>query len=208
MTMMVVGLSRGIMGLNRVVLHGAERFEQARRSERGLLTFSNHVSLFDDPLLTACFSRARFRDVRWIAADALNFFGDPLRAALFNTGRAVPIVRGVGVEQPGMRFLTQRLRAGDWVHVFPEGGRTRDPQADLRRPFKQGMAHLIHSAHPLLLPFRHRGMHDVLPIGARLPRTGRPVDVRFGAITDSRETLAAQDVEAITRWAEDTLSAL
>lgn len=208
MTWLVATVSRRLMDLNDVHFEGVERFQEARDTGRGLLTFSNHVSLFDDPWLTSCFSPTRVADTRWIAADALNFFGDTLRAAVFNTGRAVPIARGVGVQQPGMAFLRDRLVDGDWVHVFPEGGRTRDPQAALRRPFKQGMAHLIQQASPLVLPFRHRGMQQILPVGAYRPRTGKRVDVRFGEVHDSATGLATRDVEAVTRWAEETLSDL
>ena len=34
--------------------------------------------------------------------------------------------RGAGLEQAGMRAAEARLAAGDWVHVFPEGTRSRD----------------------------------------------------------------------------------
>ena len=34
--------------------------------------------------------------------------------------------RGAGLQQPGMLAAEQRLAAGDWVHVFPEGTRTKD----------------------------------------------------------------------------------
>lgn len=34
--------------------------------------------------------------------------------------------RGAGLDQAGMRAAEARLAAGDWVHVFPEGTRSRD----------------------------------------------------------------------------------
>jgi monolysocardiolipin acyltransferase len=190
--------------LNTLNLHGREHWYRAREHGRGLLTFSNHVSLFDDPLLTACFASHDVRTTRWISADALNFFGDPVRAAIFNTGKAVPIVRGVGLDQPGMHFLADRLRDGEWVHVFPEGGRTREAGAALRLPMKPGLAHLVRDAKPMLLPFRHWGMERVLPIGATVPRRGQQVDVVFGPGVDGAE-LADWSVAQITDWVEDTL---
>ena len=197
---------------NTVEVSGSERLEQAqdlaRAQGRGLLTYSNHVSLFDDPWLTACFVDPPWEHLRWVAADSRNFFGSSWKAALFNAGKCVPIVRGAGIEQPGMAFLEQRLRAGDWVHVFPEGGRTREPGAQLRRPFKTGMAHLIRAAAPVLLPFAHRGMEQVLPLGAWLPRTGQRICVAFGAPVESERALAARSVAALTRHAEETLTAL
>ena len=194
--------------LNRVEVHGRHRLEQARAAQaegRGLLTFSNHVGLFDDPWLLACFAGPGWQGLRWMPADAHNFFGTPLKARVFNAGKAVPLVRGAGLEQPGMEFLRERLSRGDWVHLFPEGGRSRDPEGRLCTPFKGGLAHLIQVARPLVLPFHHQGMHRVLPVGARVPRIGQRVVVRFGAVLASDQELADQAPQAITAWAEREL---
>ncbi len=204
--------SRGLMQrLNKLEVFGRERLEQARRLQgpgHGLLTFANHAAMFDDPWLTACIGGHDWPSMRWVAVDAENFFGTPMKARLFNTGKAVPIVRGAGLDQPGMDFLIERLKAGDWVHVFPEGTRSREPDSRLRRPLKPGMAYLVERAQPLLLAFHHRGMHDVLPIGARFPRFGKRVTVRFGDVCDSSDGLARQSTQAITAWAETQLLAL
>lgn len=195
-------------GGNRLRILGGECLPQARATGRGLLTFSNHVALFDDPLLTACMDYGDWHGMRWIAADAVNFFGGSLRSVLFNAGKCVPVVRGAGWEQPGMDFLAERLRLGDWVHVFPEGGRTRVPGARLQRPFKPGMARLIRASRPLLLPFHHLGMEAVMPLGAWFPRLGKPVRVHFGELVDSAEGLAERTLEEITAWAEEVLGAM
>ncbi|HCH65286.1 MAG: hypothetical protein CL927_08985 [Deltaproteobacteria bacterium] len=203
----VAGLSRVLMlRLNRVDIHGRSRLDEARALQepgRGLLTFSNHVSLFDDPWLLSCFSGAEWVALRWIAADAINFFGSPWKARLFNAGKAVPIVRGAGIDQPGMTFLVERLQAGDWVHIFPEGGRSREPEGRLRRPLKAGLAELVQRSKPLLLGFHHRGMHAVAPIGSWVPRIGQRVRVRFGEPKDS--TSLASDPRALMQWVEAEL---
>ena len=193
--------------LNDLEVHHVERLHEARASGRPLITFSNHVSLFDDPLLPGSLLRGSWESLRWCATDASNFFSNPVSRWFFSAGKGVPIVRGDGINQPGMHFLAHRLSLGDWVHVFPEGGRSRDPHA-LRLPLKRGMATLIQSARPLLLPYHHWGMERVLPIGSRIPRIGQSVSVRFGPITDSDEGLADQSVDAITAWAEGQLLAL
>lgn len=193
---------------NRVTLVHGERLDAARAAPRGLLTFSNHVSLFDDPWLTACLSGAEWSSLRWIAADATNFFGTRWKAAFFGAGKCVPVVRGIGRDQPGMAFLAARLRAGDWVHVFPEGGRSREPGGALQTPLKGGLAQLIQASSPLVLPFFHVGMHEVLPIGARLPRFGNDVHLVFGALRDAADGLASSTASDITAWAEATLHAL
>ena len=96
--------------MNTLVTVKEAQLTLARDSDRGRLTFSNHISLFDDPLLTACLSDANWSRARQIAADAQNFFGTPLLAAVFHAGKCVPIVRGAGVQQPGMDFLNAGTR--------------------------------------------------------------------------------------------------
>ena len=191
MSVLVVRLSKLIMNsLNTMTIEGVERFEAlAERGGRGLLTFSNYVSLFDDPLIVSNFSLPRYKSIRWIAADAINFFGSPFKSWVFTAGKAVPIVRGSGLEQPGLAFLEDRLGEGAWVHIFPEGGRTRDPRALMSHPFKSGIGRLMTEAQPNALPFYHYGMHEILPVGAKLPRRGRTVRVLFGDAIDCNDGL-------------------
>jgi monolysocardiolipin acyltransferase len=217
---LVVQLSRWTMrGLNRLTFDGQDRWESAfAAADSGVLSFSNHVSLFDDPLLISNLGQTRYSQVRWIPADHLNFFGSWLKGLLFSCGKCVPIIRGGGLDQPGFTFLLERLRAGDWVHIFPEGGRTRESGARLRSPFKTGIGRLLVEAQPIAMPFYHRGMHEILPIGSRLPRWGNEVDVLFGEPTridedwlhqldmDSDDPAARRD--RATAWAEATLMAL
>lgn len=210
LTHLVVAASRlWMQRLNTLAIEDEDRFLAARIPGRGLLTFSNHVSLFDDPLVTSCiFPSAEWSRVRWVAADALNFFGTPLRAAVFNAGKCVPVVRGAGVDQLGMKFLAKRLKAGDWVHIFPEGGRSRDLHAGLRTPLKTGLAELVRASRPIVLPFYHHGMDDVLPIGGRFPRPGKTVSVLFGEAEDSNVALSERSVGEISEWAAQRLLAL
>ena len=203
---LVAFLSRLLMRRgNQLEVLQAEHLNWALSQDRGLLSFSNHVSLFDDPWLTACLSQPSWKNLRWIAADAQNFFGTPFKAMIFNTGKCVPVFRGLGSDQPGMSFLADRLAVGEWVHIFPEGGRTRDPKAGLRLPLKNGMAQLIQASEPLLLPFYHQGMDSVLPVGARIPRLGQNVRVIVGEVLDGSAGLAHQSQEEIMTRVEQLL---
>lgn len=171
--------------MNRLDIEGREHLDSLReRAGRGLLTISNHVSLYDDPLLTSNFARMSYDKIRWVGADALNFFGSGRKAWFFGSGRVVPIVRGGGINQPGMQFLRDRLAEGEWVHMFPEGGRTRDPEGRMMPEFKNGIGWLIAQAKPLVLPFYHHGMMGILPVGAGIPRPGNRVRVVFNEPVD------------------------
>jgi len=182
----VITTSRLVMtGMNHLSIENRERFEAVQeRGGRGLLTFSNHVSLFDDPLLTSSIVSGPYSSIRWVGADAINFFGGRFKAWLFTAGRSVPIMRGSGLDQPGMHYLCDRLREGDWVHLLPEGGRTRDPEARMLPSFKAGIGMLIARSKPLALPFYHYGMQGVLPVGAVRPRSGHTVRMVFGETID------------------------
>ncbi len=185
---LVVGISRFVTTrMNSLTIEGMERFTSLQDRGSGLLTFSNHVSLFDDPLLISNLTIGPYGDIRWVAADSLNFFGSPSKAFIFSRGKAVPIVRGGGLAQTGFTFLRDRLREGAWVHIFPEGGRTRDPRALLTTPFRPGIGRLIAESHPIGLPFYHYGMHRILPLGAKAPRRGHTVRLVFGDAIDYGE---------------------
>ena len=171
--------------MNSLTFEGKARWDElfesrGSTSHRGLLSFSNHVSLFDDPLLISALGHYSFIDARWIGADHINFFSSAIKGVIFSAGKCVPMIRGAGLNQPGFDFLKQRLLAGDWVHLFPEGGRSREAQGMLKRPFKRGIGRLIHEARPILMPFYHYGMHEVLPIGSVVPRVKKKIKVLFG----------------------------
>ena len=204
---LVMRLSQWVMQRrNRMSIDGLERLRALHdRDERGLLTFSNHVSRLDDPLLISnCgLDELPYDRMRWVSADALTLFGTRTSAFIFSAGKCVPTVRGGGLEQPALIFLRDRLRDGAWIHIFPEGGANRDPRARLRHPLKAGIGRLIDETHPLVLPFYHYGMHRVAP-HRQLPGRGQHVHVLFGKAVDCDRTfverLAGSADDRRTRW--------
>lgn len=201
--------------LNRVEVINKDVFlKTEERGKRALITFSNHVSLFDDPLLLACFGPVKIVGSRYIAADAQNFFSRKFTGFLFGQGRCVPIVRGAGMQQPGFDYLKKILFDGGWVHIFPEGTRNRNPEEGIQNNFTHGIAHLILASKPIALPFYHLGMENILPVGAHFPRIGKSVRVQFGETVDLDDTgtkalfgenvfepsQSRESVQKITEW--------
>jgi monolysocardiolipin acyltransferase len=77
--------------------------------------------------------------------------------------------------------MAERLRThGDWLHVFPEGKVRQDGRMN---KLKSGLAHVlcgIADAQPVVLPFHHRGMEEVLRVKTFVPHVGKRVNVLVG----------------------------
>lgn len=123
-----------------MVKHASRLKELADGSEgrRPIISVANHISCVDDPLVWG----PRFwepvlvkRGMRWVLAADNICFTNRLSTWFFSLGQGIPIHRGSGVHQEGIRFATRILDKGGWVHVFPEGKVHQDGKL---HPFKWG----------------------------------------------------------------------
>lgn len=160
---------------------------------RPLITVSNHVAAMDDPLLLAALtplsSAIQPGAMRWSLCATDRCFKNGLMAAFFRAGQVLPVERGRGMQQPGMRAAQARLAAGEWVHIFPEG--TRSGDGETMGSIKAGIGRLIAScqeANPIVVPIMHHGMQHVMPRGCKLPVPGHTVQVLIG------EPIAVADI--------------
>nr|BAN21073.1 taz protein [Riptortus pedestris] len=157
-----------------------------------VITISNHHSCFDDPgiwgalNLKLLFSK---RKMRWSLAAHDICFTNSFHSYFFMLGKCLPVVRGKGVYQEAIDFCIERLKYGDWVHIFPEGRVNLEKQF-IR--FKWGVGRLIYESPitPIIIPIWHIGMEDILP--NKTPyifRAGKLLTLNFGKPIDLSSVL-------------------
>ncbi|KAJ7555685.1 hypothetical protein O6H91_05G050700 [Diphasiastrum complanatum] len=175
-------------GLNRTEVYGAEKLQNAilkRSSCQGLVTVSNHVASMDDPLVLSSLLSPRLladaTSLRWTLCATDRCFTSATTSAFFRAVKVLPLARGQGIYQQGLDMALGKLNRGDWVHIFPEGSRSRNGGKTIESA-KRGVGRLIYDAEntPLVVPFVHTGMQEVMPIGSKFPAIGKKVVVLVG----------------------------
>nr|XP_043628303.1 tafazzin isoform X2 [Erigeron canadensis] len=182
-------------GLNHVQIYGGEKLQQAlvsRPDKTPLITVSNHIASIDDPLVIAALLPSSVlmhaRNLRWTLCATDRCFRNPVTSAFFKSVKVLPVSRGEGIYQKGMDIAIAKLNRGGWVHIFPEGSRSRDGGRTMGS-IKRGTARLILDADnaPIVVPFVHVGMQEIMPIGATIPRVGKTVTVLVGDPIDFKD---------------------
>jgi len=180
--------------LNSTTITGADIFEHHtvhRPPGTGLITVSNHTSTIDDPFLISTIIPWSFfwtehshHGNRWSICAKEICYKNWLLGQFFSSGKTLPIERGAGIEQPVMQIVAREVSKGGWLHIFPEGKVVR---TGMLGPLRWGVGRVICDATihsngqpPVVLPFYHTGMGDVLPAGATIPRAGKEVEVVVG----------------------------
>ncbi|BBN00060.1 monolysocardiolipin acyltransferase [Marchantia polymorpha subsp. ruderalis] len=173
-------------GFNSTEVYGAEKMQNAvfnRAPGQPLITVSNHAAAVDDPFvissILAPHKLLNSKHLRWTLCASDKCFGNAATSAFFRSVKVLPLTKGHGVFQEGMEVALSKLNRGDWVHIFPEGSRSRDGNLAL---FKRGVGRLVLDAKslPLVVPFIHSGMEDVMPIGQKHFSMGKKVTVIVG----------------------------
>lgn len=161
----------------RPTVHGLENVP----ATGGVILAGNHLSVADELFLGAVVPR---HIAFWAKSEY--FTGTGVRGT-FNR----LVMEGLGaiqVNREGGRAALHALdaaipalRGGDVVGVYPEG--TRSPDGRLYRG-RTGVARLALGAGVPVVPVGVIGTEKVQPIGARLPRLGPSVEMRFGKPMD------------------------
>ncbi|XP_050225738.1 uncharacterized protein LOC126675179 [Mercurialis annua] len=194
-------------GLNRVQVFGLEKLHDPllnRPKSKPLLTVSNHVAAVDDPFVIASLLPPTVlldaQNIRWTLCASDRCFRNPVTSAFFRSVKVLPVDRGEGIYQKGMDMAIAKLNSGGWVHIFPEGSRSRDGGKTMGSS-KRGVGRLILDADtvPVVIPFVHLGMQEIMPIGANFPRVGKTVTVLVGDPILFDDLLNAEGKEQVSR---------
>ncbi|CAH8361600.1 unnamed protein product [Eruca vesicaria subsp. sativa] len=194
-------------GLNRVQVYGLEKLHDAllnRPKNKPLVTVSNHVASLDDPFVIASLLPPKLlldaRNLRWTLCATDRCFKNPVTSAFFRSVKVLPVSRGEGIYQQGMDIAISKLNNGGWVHIFPEGTRSRDGGKTMGSA-KRGIGRLILDADtlPMVVPFVHTGMQDIMPIGASVPRIGKTVTVIIGDPIPFNDLLDTERAKHVSR---------
>ncbi len=175
--------------LNRTRVHGWLNF----RRGPGTILLSNHRTMIDSYLIATpaaypwCILRPSV--LLYHPAAVENFFSTPFLSALSRMWRCIPVRMGRR-DPKAMRMIGQVLPASS-VLVFPEGTRSRTGKIGAGIV---GVGKLIYDTRPTVVPVYVAGMENVLPIGSRVPKCFKSLDVYFGKPLDMSDLYENPDV--------------
>ncbi len=144
---------------------------------------SNHVTLLDDVFLgpIVLFPKA-LRGYAWMpyhAPEERNFYKIRFVAWIMRMTKSIPLQRGKGIHQEGVKRLIDAVRNDGVLHIYPEGTRTRT--GEIGEP-KVGIGRIVYESGAAVVPMYHRGLEKVLPIGAAIPKIGKHIHISVGEV--------------------------
>jgi 1-acyl-sn-glycerol-3-phosphate acyltransferase len=142
--------------LTKVELEGLEHIP----GEGGYLVVSNHVSIFEPPLLGAFWPR------RLEIVGAVDVLNRPVQGQIMRWYGTLEVHRGEA-DRSLLLAVLNCLRAGSPVLIFPEGGRSHDPGL---RPGWAGPAWIAARANVPVVPVGIAGTESVVNKLKRLQR--------------------------------------
>lgn len=159
--------------LGRVTVTGLDALRADPRSRGPLIVVANHVSNVDPPLVGGWLASGLGRRTAFLAKEQL--FKGPWGRFMLAQGM-IPVRAGRS-DVDALRQARSVLERGGVIVVFPEG--TRSPDGVIGEAFG-GAALLAARPDAWIVPAGVGDTDLLMPRGARLPRFGTRVSVRFG----------------------------
>jgi 1-acyl-sn-glycerol-3-phosphate acyltransferase len=178
-----------VLTRTRLIVEGTEHLPL----QGGVIVASNHLSIADPPLICLAIWRAAGRRVRYMAkAEAME---TPIMGPALRAYGGFGVRRGQA-DREAYRMSRAVLETGDWLGLAPEGTRSRSGVLGEPMP---GVSLLATRAGAPVLPVGISGSERTWPIGARRPRLGTTVTVRFGPPLDLRSAGRDEGTETMMR---------
>lgn len=174
----VIPFSFFMMVFNRVRILGRKNLHPKHLP---FVFVSNHVSMLDDmfigPLLFAPKGIFNYRFMPYHTPEQTNFYKGPIISWIMEHLKCIPLMRGKGINQEGIQLVIKRLKEGGSVQIYPEGTRTRSGHLGKGKP---GVGKIVYDSKCKVIPCYHSGLEKVLPIGSKIPRPFKKIDVIIG----------------------------
>lgn len=201
------GLAHAVRVLLRSVCEEEWDDAAALPASGGVIVVSNHVSYLD-VLAVGRYLIWSGRWPRYLGKSEL--WKIPGIAWLARSCRQIPVLRGTAQAKDALAPARAALADGECVGIYPEGGRTRDP--DLwPQTARTGAARLALETGVPVIPIANWGTHRVLP-GRRLtvPRFWRRHRVRvvMGEPVDLADLYGSTDPDAAREATERIMAAV
>jgi len=161
----------------------------------GYIVASNHASHLDFFFFPCIVPHRMY----YLAKKEL--FENPAWRLLMVSTHQIAVDRGKSDRDAFSKAL-EVLKRGDVLGIFPEG--TRSPDGELLKGHT-GVARLALMGHAPILPVGMRGIHDILPRGARVPRLGKKAEIHIGRIKTFKHYYGCEGDRAITRKITDDI---
>ena len=154
-----------------LIFYGVRYYGQNNLPENGaVVLISNHQSHYDPPLIGVGLRRR----LNFLARKSLFRF-KPF-AWLIDMLDAIPLdIEGIGFA--GIKESLKRLRNGEIILIFPEGGRTWDGEI---APFLKGSLVLAQRTQSVILPAAVSGCYEVFPRTQKFPMLWGRIRVVYG----------------------------
>ncbi len=199
-------LARFAGALMRAISH--EEWDDAASlpATGGALIVSNHVSYLDVPVV----GRYLIWSGRWPRyMGKAELWRIPGLGRLARLCKQIPIERGTDRAKDALVPAMAALAAGEVVAIYPEGGRTHDPDLWPQRG-RTGVARMALATRVPVIPVAHWGTHEIMP-GRKLRfprlRPKRTIAVLSGPPVDLSDLYDRSNDPEVLRVATDRIMA-
>jgi 1-acyl-sn-glycerol-3-phosphate acyltransferase len=162
---------------------------------------ANHQSFCDSLFIPAALRRR----VTYLAK--AEYFDDPKQAWFYRGLGQIPIRRGGGDEsRRALETAVSVLERGRIIALYPEGTRSLDGSVHRGRT---GVARIALETGALVIPVGVAGTSEVQPLGSRLMRPFKRVDVSFGRprrLAEADLAAAGDEGTALRRFTDELMA--